>query len=242
MKKLIILIVGAVMTVSCGTAGSGAFNGAMLGGIVGSSIGGISGGYRGSDIGTLVGMATGAVAGGMIGAANEAERNRAYYAASSNAGYGGGRTAEYYDPSGRTEQPVNDDVINLEPSSVDIQSIGTPKYDTAVRIENARFINADNTQHIAKGELVKVAFEVRNVSGEPLSNIVPMVQETTGNKRILISPSTMIESLGAHKAIRYTAFVSAQKNLKTGSAHFKLSVMAGGAVVSNIIEFDVPLN
>ena len=71
---------------------------------------------------------------------------------------------------------------------------------------------------------------------------MPMVQETTGNKRLLISPSTMIETLDAHKAIRYTAFISAQDNLKTGAAHFRISVLAGKTLVSNIVEFDIPLN
>ncbi|MCI6503554.1 MAG: hypothetical protein MSA13_02925 [Prevotella sp.] len=242
MKKLLILIMGAIILSSCGTTSSGAYSGAMLGGIVGSCIGGISGGPRGSDIGTLVGMATGAMAGAAIGNAAETQQREAYYAQQSGRSRSYTDDVAYSDRSGRSEQPIYDDVINMAPSSVSVQQLQAVKYDTDIVIANVRFINSDNTQHISQGELVKIAFEIRNVSGRTLHNIVPVVRETTANKRLIVSPSTMIEALDAHKAIRYTSYVSAQENLKTGTAHFHVSVMAGGAVVSNTVEFDIPLN
>ena len=116
------------------------------------------------------------------------------------------------------------------------------KYATNIRIENISFVNNDNTVHIAKGEVAKIVFEIRNVTASSWDNIVPTVEETTGNKRLLVSPSIMIESIAPHRAVRYTAFISAQKNLKTGTAHFKLSVKRNGEVFSNVEEFDVPLN
>lgn len=242
MKKLVILIVGAIILSSCGTASSGAFSGAMLGGVVGSCIGDISGGPRGSDIGTLVGMATGAMAGAAIGNAAEAQQRNSYYSQQSERVRSYTDDAAYSDPSGRSEQPIYDDVINMAPSSVSVQQLQAVKYDTDIVIDNVRFINSDNTQHISKGELVKIAFDIRNVSNRTLRNIVPVVRETTANKRLIVSPSTMIEALDAHKVIRYTAYVSAQENLKTGTAHFQVSVMTGGAVVSNTVDFDIPLN
>ncbi len=241
MKKLLILIVGAIMMTSCNTASNGAFSGAMFGGVIGSCIGGINGGPRGSDVGTLVGMMAGAATGAAIGSAVESQQTRAYYALPPEEIRDGNRGITYDDQSGRSEKPVYDDVIQMDKKSVDINEIQTPRYDTDIRIENVRFVNDANTQHISKGELVKISFEVCNVSDSVTLNIVPMVKETTDNKRILVSPATMIENLGAHKAIRYTAFVSAQKNLKTGTAHFQISVMSGTEVISNIVEFDIPL-
>ena len=113
---------------------------------------------------------------------------------------------------------------------------------TPIKIENARFINEQNTTHIAKGELVKISFEIRNMSDAAVNNVVPVVKETTGNKHLLISPSTLVERLAAHKAIRYTAYVSAEKTLKTGTAHFVIAVYSDNNQISNTIEFDVTLN
>lgn len=241
MKALSSLIVGAIIVSSCGSTGSGAFSGAMLGGVIGSCIGGIGGGPRGSDIGTLVGMAGGAAAGAAIANAAEQQQARAYNAARySNDSYDS-YSSQGSDPGERSEKPVYDDVITMDGGQTQQQKEDAKAYATDIRIDNIRFINNSNTTHISKGELVKISFEVRNVTNSASTNIVPMVQETTGNKRILISPSTMIESLAPHKAIRYTAFVSAQKNLKTGTAHFRLCVMSNGGVVSNVEEFDIPL-
>lgn len=241
MKALSTLIVGALLVTSCGSTGSGAFSGAMLGGVIGSCIGGIGGGPRGSDIGTLIGMAGGAAAGAAIATAAEQQQTRAYNASQSS--YDSYSTDVYSDadPSGRSDKPVYDDVITMGDAGQQQQPSATQKYATNIRIENVRFVNNDNTTHISKGELVKISFEVRNVTNSSWTNIVPRVEETTGNKRLLISPSTMIESLAPHKAIRYTAFISAQKNLKTGTAHFRLSVLSNGAVMSNVEEFDIPL-
>ncbi len=172
--------------------------------------------------------------------------------------------------SGYSKEPVYNDVIELEPSKdtapnqsqsvsvsdlkganeaavappaavVEVSETGA-KVTTPIVISNARFINNDNTTHIAKGELVKVSFEVRNASDKNLYGIVPTVTETTGNKHLLISPSTLIENLGSHKAIRYTAYISAEQSLKKGTAHFQICVMSAGKQLSNVIEFDVELN
>ena len=166
------------------------------------------------------------------------------------------------DASGYSSDPVYDDRIELTPSTnnptptTSAGSVSTTTVPTAVvevsetsaviatpiKIENARFINEQNTTHIAKGELVKISFEIRNMSDAAINNVVPVVKETTGNKHLLISPSTLVERLAAHKAIRYTAYVSAEKTLKTGTAHFVIAIYSDNNQISNTIEFDVTLN
>lgn len=249
MKKLVILIVGAIMMTSCGTTGTGALTGAMFGGMIGSAIGGIGGGPRGSDIGTLIGMSAGAMAGAAVGSAAEQQTTQSYYAqhhdgtytrSSSENNYGQ-RGGAYQQGTERSDQPLYDDVITMETPTDTMPAVTAPLYTTDIVISNVRFINDANTQHISAGELVRISFEIRNVTQETKYNIVPVVKETTGNKRLLVSPSTLIESLPARKALRYTAFVSAQENLKSGTAHFVISVDANKNVASNIVEFDVPL-
>ena len=173
------------------------------------------------------------------------------------------------DASGYSSDPVYDDRIELTPSTnnptpttgstptINISSTpvtttvpaavvevseASAVITTPIKIENARFINEQNTTHIAKGELVKISFEIRNMSDAAINNVVPVVKETTGNKHLLISPSTLVERLAAHKAIRYTAYVSAEKTLKTGTAHFVIAVYSDNNQISNTIEFDVTLN
>jgi hypothetical protein len=183
--------------------------------------------------------------------------------------YGSARRA---DASGYSSDPVYDDRISLTPSTnnptptvnansapttINISSAPTTttppaavvevsetgaKVTTPIVISNARFINDQNTTHIAKGELVKISFEVKNATGDAITNVVPVVKETTGNKHLFISPSTLVERLAGHKAIRYTAYVSAEKSLKTGTAHFVISVYSNDQLISNTIEFDIDLN
>lgn len=267
-SKVFILSLASVLALSsCTTTGSGALTGSMFGGIIGSCIGGIGGGPRGSDIGTLVGMAVGAGAGAAIGAAAE-KQEREQFEAHRDAIYQG---REYPDVNGNVTRedeqyannnvrktpeantgysadPVYDDVITMEtsPQTTSPQTTSpqpSPKGEgEAISISNARFINDAGTTHIAKGELVKIAFEIRNVSDHDIANIVPYIQETTGNSHLIISPSTLIERLPTRGALRYTAYVSAETSLRKGTAHFMLSVISGDKTISNVIEFDVPLN
>lgn len=270
MRRVFSLLLASALTLgllaSCNTTGGGAMTGAMFGGVIGSSIGGISGGWRGSDIGTLVGMAVGAGTGAAIGSAAEAKEResiREHYRSlgidSDNPNTVADDDDDVYgvskskDKSGYSATPKYDDRIDFDgngsvasggdvpPAVVEISETGAV-VSTPVTIENARFINGDNTMHISKGELVKISFEVRNVSGESVYGLVPTVKETTGNKHLLISPATMIENLGSHKAIRYTAYISAERSLKKGTAHFQIVIMSADKQLSNVVEFDVELN
>lgn len=227
MKKLILFVACALMLASCGTAGSGALTGAGFGGMVGSAIGGIIGGPRGSDVGTLIGMATGAAGGAAIGAAAEksAKEGRNYD--------GGYDDAVYQEPSVRNNAPqakVEDyDGENVVPA-------------TMVEIRNIALHDANDACHIAGGDTVRLSFEIHNVTDGMLTNLVPVVREMTGNKRLSVSPAILIETLGARKGVRYTAYILAAENLKSGTAHFNVLVQSSGEVVSNALDLEVPLD
>lgn len=218
-KSITITLATLLMLASCGTTGEGAFTGATFGGIIGSAIGGITGGPRGSDIGTLIGMATGAAAGAAVGSA--AEKSKGYP-----------DDAVYSDPSNRNAPQAR---VDYDPESA------TAAND--ISIKNAEFRNTEGTRHISRGETASITFEIHNVTNDVLTNIVPIVQETTGNKRLSVSPAILLETLGPKKAIRYTAFITAQDNLKTGTAQFSIKVTNSTEIISNTVKIsDIALN
>lgn len=110
-----------------------------------------------------------------------------------------------------------------------------------VEIDNARFINDNNTLQIKGGETAQITFEVHNATGEVLKNIVIGVNETTGNKRLLVSQPILVEHIRPHGALRYTANISAYKNLKDGTANFQLYVKEKNKLMCEPIEFEVEL-
>lgn len=250
MRKLSILLFSAVLLLSsCGTyMGTGTYIGAEFGSILGSAIGGISNGGRGSDVGTIIGMAGGAVIGGAIGnAKDKANRKEVHdhYAAvmqqkaedqmSEDAIYddiiydfdGPDYTSDY-----SAAEPQTNEHVTTSNSSVGF-TIKSP-----IEIRNARFVDDNRDNVMTSDELCKVIFEVVNASENTLYDLVPMVEETTGNKRIFISPTVHVEALAAGKAIRYTAMVKADK-LKDGKAHFNIYVNEGSRRVSPIQEFSI---
>ena len=48
-----------------------------------------------------------------------------------------------------------------------------------------------------------------NEGEQTIYNVVPMVTETTGMKRIYISPPVMVEQIAPHNGVKYTATISA---------------------------------
>ena len=256
--RIFVFLMSGVMFASCSSIGSGAAGGAMFGGMIGSAIGGIAGGYHGSNLGTLIGMAGGAAGGAAIGAAAEKREQRLYdnqemqYDGTpyDNRQYGNIKEDEYHyviqtsDPAQQdyNKQPMqqNIDIKQLQAAEKMLENTVTEP----IVIENVEFIGKDGNAgiHIGKGDLVKIAFDFRNTQKKTFMNVMPMVEETTKNKYLLISPAITIESIGPTKALRYTAFVSAQKNLKGENAHFVLYINSEGVTMSNKVEFDVPLN
>ena len=111
-------------------------------------------------------------------------------------------------------------------------------YTPQIQIRNARFVDDNHDNTLVSNEVSKVIFEVVNTSNETLYDIVPTVVESTGNKRIYISPSMHVERLAPGAAIRYTAMVKAGK-LKDGTATFCVSVLQGNKSMSQVQEFTV---
>ena len=183
MKKYFIgLLALALACSSCGTSQMASgdpgaiFAGAAIGGNVGGAIGGLigdsNGGWRGGYRGSAIGTIIGTIAGAAIGNAVSAPKQEEY-------GYRIERT-EPYEP-----QP---------------ETYPAPSVFDNLKIRNIRFID-DNRDHvITSGESSKVIFEIMNEGDRTVYNVVPVVTETTGMKRIYISPSVMVEQIAPHNA------------------------------------------
>lgn len=131
--------------------------------------------------------------------------------------------------------------VTVMPSESGIKEVSLKglEYSNAIEIRNARFVDDNGDTQLTGGEQAKIIFEIHNVSDQNLVDIVPTVVETTGNKNILISQSIHVESLPAHRTIRYTAVVLAKSKLKNGTAKFALSVLSNGSAISKVTEFEI---
>lgn len=190
--------------------------GAAIGGNVGSLMGGLIGenrhGWHGGYRGSAIGAIVGTIAGAAIG--NAASRPRA--------------TEEEVFVIERTKP------ARMEPKrrpSTGMQHL---------RIRNIRFIDANRDHVIQSGESSKVIFEIINESNRPVFNVVPVVEELTGMKRIYISPSVMVESIGPHNGIKYTATVTAGKRIKTGEIVLRVAVADNLGQTYDGQEFSLP--
>ena len=70
--------------------------------------------------------------------------------------------------------------------------------------------------------MAKVTFEIFNNGTEPLYNVDPIVEETTGNKHVYISPTLSVQRIDPGKGIRYTALITTDKWLKNGNITLKV--------------------
>ncbi len=251
MKKIFTLLIGSLLILtSCGTTtGTSAFSGALFGGMIGSAVGGIAGGPRASSIGTLIGGAAGGLAG--VAVDNALQKQAQTYYGDANVvqdSYNDNRRADGMRNMNvkETYDPVYNDVVDLSMPKAHVENKDSavlfPNTQYPIYIENSQFINNTSTPHIAQNEMVCIQFEIRNISETTITNVVPVVMETTGNKRLQISPATLIEQIPGGTALRYSTFVKAQDNLKSGTAHFDIYITANGALVSQKVSFDVPLN
>lgn len=269
-KNIVILLASVMLLASCGTyTSTGAGYGAYYGGWIGSAIGGLAGGHRGHDIGTLVGMAGGAIVGAAAGKdAEEQRRDDLYQYQAEKARLAENRKARQsgtranmatvpqdynYEQGGVADSGFDsnnsaDDRIELdlgdETSSMPTVSAsslqesigGAPSID----VRNARFVDGNGDNTISRGESCVIVFEIYNSGTASAYNIQPTVIETTGNKHLVVSPSILIESLGAGKGVRYTARVIADSGLKTGVAQFNVAVIQGDQTISKVQSFTVP--
>ena len=109
-----------------------------------------------------------------------------------------------------------------------------------LEIRNIRFID-DNRDHvITSGESSKVIFEIMNEGDRTVYNVVPIVTETTGMKRIYISPSVMVEQIAPHNGVKYTANISAGERIKTGNITIRVAVANGNGQQYDRQEFSLP--
>ena len=102
------------------------------------------------------------------------------------------------------------------------------------------FIDDSRDHIISSDESSKVVFEIMNEGEETVYNVVPIVAETTGAKRIYISPSVMIEQIAPHNGIKYTASIHAGSRIKTGNITIRVAVADGHGQQYDWQEFPLP--
>ena len=184
--------------------------GAAIGGVLGAIVGDRAGGYNGSQFGALLGT----VAGAAVGNAVTTPREESYQA------------DEYY--------------VKTYPSSSQYEH--TPSYEpsSGLRIINLRFID-DNRDHVIDAEEdSKLVFDIVNEGDVPVYNITPIVEEVSGVKHILISPSAQIAYMPVGNQIRYTAIIRGGRKLKTGQAEFRVFATESNGAVTEAHEFALP--
>lgn len=253
MKKILILSLGAVMTLGgCGTyAGEGAFVGASLGSVIGSAVGGISGGFRGSDIGTLVGMAGGAVVGGAIGAqadnaqaVRNAEYNqdfdRRYKQHRDAATRGNGN----YSDSNYNNGSQGDDVITFDPSGsgddtlYDFQSsdytgdytASEPRHESpSVPYDRIAFKPQKNTQplEIRNARFVDDNEDGRINQGE-ISKVIFEVYNVSGQAVYDVQP--LVTETTGNKRIAVSGTIHVERILPGKGVRYTAMVQAGKRV------------
>ena len=245
----------------------GSVIGSAIGGIAGGPRGSDVGTLVGMAGGAVVGGAVGAQADKQVQERREyddARFERKYRehreAATRDSGYGprdngGGYGDESgFDPTGSGDDVLYDfqgadytgDYTATHPRDV-TPTVGygemrAPRRTAGMPLEvrNARFVDGNQDRRLNASELCKVIFEVYNVSQDVVTDVQPMVVETTGNKRVGISNTIHVERILPGKGVRYTAVVKAAKRLKDGTLTFRVYAVRGnGEVVSNVSEFSI---
>jgi len=74
----------------------------------------------------------------------------------------------------------------------------------------------------------------------PAYNITPVVEETSGMKNLLISPSVQVSYMPVGNQIRYTATIRGGKKLKDGQADFRVYATESNGAVTEVHEFSLP--
>lgn len=186
--------------------------GSAVGGLIGDNNGGWHGAYRGSSIGSILGT----VAGVSVGYAITSAKHKKRYAEKEDMTYE------------NTPQPkTTEDTTPYSPLD-------------NLRIENVHFISDDQQQLIRPEEVYKIAFEVINKGTECATTVIPKVEETSGKKRLYISPSLVIDQIAPYSGIRYTATVRTGEKIKTGEAIFRISIGDAENREYDWLEFTIP--
>lgn len=220
MKQIVILLAASLLLSGCyttrtsGNAGA-VMTGASIGGSVGHAVGGLIGesssGWRGSYRGSAIGTILGTVAGAVI--ANEATKPR----------------EEAASPYEVAPTPRRSQVEHIRPDN-----------HARLKIRNIRFIDAGRNQTINSEEDCKIIFEIMNEDNKPVHDILPVVEEVSGMKRITISPSVLVESIAPREGVKYTATLSAGKRIKSGRALIRVGVADEYGNEYDWQEFEIP--
>lgn len=191
---------------------TGAAIGSHVGGLMGGLIGEQRHGWHGGYRGSAIGAIVGTIAGAAIG--NAASRHQA-------------EQEDAYAIERTEPLPASHDRLHAE----DMYNL---------RIRNIRFIDDNRDHAISSGENSKIIFEIINEGTRPVFNVVPVVEELTGMKRIYISPSVMVESIAPHNGVKYTATLTAGKRIKTGEIVIRVAVADSMGEQYDGQEFSLP--
>lgn len=199
--------------------------GAAIGGVLGAIVGDRAGGYNGSQFGALLGT----VAGAAVGNAVTTPREDSY------------EVEEYYIKS-RPSAPRYGNYGRRENSSRYDES---PYYEdmppaSSLQIVNLRFIDENRNHVIDAEEESKLVFDIVNNGDVPAYNVLPIIEEVSGMKHLVISPSTQIAYMPVGNRIRYTATIRGEKRLKEGQADFRVYATESNGAVTEVHEFSLP--
>lgn len=219
-KFFIIMFSAALVLSGCHNSVDGAYTGANFGYVLGSAIGGITGGWHGHDFGALIGTVSGMATGAAIGASKEKARMKKIDERI------GAKSADGSSGSDARWKNAGDSLANQPSQADDRVDFGlTAPGEPPLEIRHAGIFETKRDGVLTRGEECKVKFEIYNNSDAPIFDVRPIVGDVTENKHVKISPNLLVESIGPHKGIRYTATIQAGKKLKNG----EIKVMVGVA-------------
>ena len=142
-------------------------------------------------------------------------------------------------PREKTYQ-VEEYYVKTYPSSSQYEHTSSYEPSSGLRIINLRFID-DNRNHVIDAEEdSKLVFDVVNDGDVPAYNVTPVIEEMSGMKHILISPSAQIAYMPVGNQIRYTATIRGGRKLKTGQAQFRVFATESNGAVTEAHEFTLP--
>ena len=124
----------------------------------------------------------------------------------------------------RSEMPSAAPQVPTAPAEKTVSVEDLQRARPIIELLNVRIVDQREEGVIHAGEQFKVVFEIINRSRHTLHDILPMVNELTGNKHLHVSPNLHIESIAAGTGVRYTATVLADKRLKDGQAVLRIAV------------------
>lgn len=230
MRKTILTLLSVALLSGCSPYGmqgnpAAVQAGAAIGGVLGAIVGDRAGGYNGSQFGALIGTVAGAAAGNAV----TTPREESY------------QVDEYYVKS-RSSAPQYE---NSSRYGNDSRYEDTPYYEntplaSGLRIINLRFID-DNRNHVIDAEEdSKLVFDIVNDGDMPAYNVTPVIEEVSGMKHLLVSPSAQIAYMPVGNQIRYTATIRGGRKLKAGEAQFRVYATESNGAMTEMHEFSLP--